>query len=147
MSKNIAIAIIGIQLFDIVIHVETDQAEWLRTALNGIIVTWIITLMRGRLPAHVRLTSYSEVIVYILLNMLFIAIYDPNGWSTRRTGPGTGLYDSLCHLDLDPNGEVITDLDTERRRPAPNTAIDNLRIIRGQHIVDTQPPGRCIIIV
>ena len=73
--RNLAIAIIGLQLFDIVIHVATDQIEWMRIASNIIIMAWVSALLWGRLSTHVHLVSYGALIAYTLLNALFVARY------------------------------------------------------------------------
>ena len=75
LPKAIALAIVGIQLFDIVIHIVTDQIELMRIASNVIIMTWVSALLLGRSSAHSRLVSYGALIMYAILNTLFVAMY------------------------------------------------------------------------
>lgn len=87
LSKIIAIGIVGLQVFDIVIHVATNQIELMRIVSNFVVMTWVGALLLGRSPRNFRLVGYGALTVYALLNILFVAIHgltNPNQGDALR---------------------------------------------------------------
>ncbi len=64
------IAIIVIQLFDIVIHVASGQAEPLRILSNLVIIGWL--LLYNQLAPRFSQLSLVAIAVYLLLNAIFL---------------------------------------------------------------------------
>ena len=71
--KLLGVAIILIQLFDIIIHVSTDQVEPIRITSNIIIIVWIMTALIGLLKERFRAISIAAIGTYFVLNAIFLA--------------------------------------------------------------------------
>lgn len=71
---GLQIGIVLIQLFDIVIHVATNQAEPIRIASNLIVVFAVILLASGRFNTRLRLITASAIGGYLALNLIFLAL-------------------------------------------------------------------------
>ncbi|GEM_PF-700984 len=61
-----------VQVFDIVIHVATNQIEPIRIASNVVIFVWLGLVVSGRLDHMVWRVASGFVGVYVLLNALFL---------------------------------------------------------------------------
>ena len=72
-SKGLSVGIIGIQLFDIAVHVATDQLEPMRVASNILIMVWVTASLAGRGREHFVPTAVGAIGGYFLLNSLFLA--------------------------------------------------------------------------
>jgi len=83
VSKWIGIVIVLIQLFDIIIHVSTDQAEPIRIASNVVIIVWIIATLAGWLKEYFRNISVAAIGIYLILNFVFLA---QNGLTNPEQG-------------------------------------------------------------
>ena len=81
--KLLGVAIILIQLFDIIIHVSTDQAEPIRIASNIVIIVWIIAALAGWLIERSRTISIAAISTYVVLNVMFLA---QNGLTNPEQG-------------------------------------------------------------
>jgi hypothetical protein len=81
--KLLGVTIILIQLFDIIIHVYTDQVEPIRITSNFIIIVWIITALIGLLKEWLRTISIAAIGTYIVLNAIFLA---QNGLTNPEQG-------------------------------------------------------------
>jgi nitrate/nitrite transporter NarK len=80
--------IVLVQLFDIIIHVATDQAEPIRIASNIVIVAWIIARLAGWLRDRFRPISLTAIGTYLLLNLIFLSqagLTNPEQGSELRT--------------------------------------------------------------
>lgn len=65
------LSILGIQLFDILIHIAVDRIELLRIVSNVVILIWVILLLMSYVEV-IRLVSYIVISLYGLLNSWFI---------------------------------------------------------------------------
>ncbi len=70
----LGLAIALVQLFDIAIHVATNQVEPLRILSNIIILLWVAAGVLGWLKARFRPTAVAAVSAYLLLNLIFLAL-------------------------------------------------------------------------
>lgn len=69
--SKLKLIILGIQLFDILIHIAVDRIEPLRIASNIVIILWVILLLKFSVESK-RWISYVVVDSYGLLNVWFI---------------------------------------------------------------------------
>jgi hypothetical protein len=83
LTKWLGIGIILIQLFDIIIHVATDQAEPIRIASNIIVIGWLVGVLAGWLQGQWRPISFGVIGTYLLLNLIFLA---QNGLTNPEQG-------------------------------------------------------------
>lgn len=74
ISFWLGLAIALVQLFDIVIHVATNQVEPLRILSNIIILVWVGFAVLGWLKSQFRPTAVVAVSAYLLLNLIFLAL-------------------------------------------------------------------------
>ena len=74
LSKGLGIAIILIQLFDIIIHAATDQLELLRVTSNLIILAWVVILLAGKLGEKIKAVALGSIGAYLGLNLIFLAL-------------------------------------------------------------------------
>jgi hypothetical protein len=74
MLWSLGIAIAIVQIFDVVIHAATDQVEMIRIIANLIILLWAVGVMGGRLRTGFLPMSVGAVGVYLLLNLIFLAL-------------------------------------------------------------------------
>ena len=81
--KLLGVTIILIQLFDMFIHVSTDQVEPIRITSNIIIIVWIITALIGLLKEQLRAISIATIGTYFFLNAIFLA---QNGLTNPEQG-------------------------------------------------------------
>ena len=70
---GIGLAIALVQLFDIAIHVATNQAEPLRILSNVVVLLWVAGRLFGWIGGHLRTTAVASVSAYFLLNLIFLA--------------------------------------------------------------------------
>jgi len=68
----LGIALIAVQALDILIHVETNQAEAIRITANLLLALWAGLALSGREQASFRLTSALALGGYLTLNGLFL---------------------------------------------------------------------------
>ena len=69
--SKLKLIILGIQLFDILIHVAVDRIEPLRIAGNIVIILWVILLITSSVESR-RWISYVVISLYGTLNIWFI---------------------------------------------------------------------------
>ena len=81
--KWLGVVIILIQLFDIIIHVSTDQAEPIRIASNIVIIVWIIAALADWLKEWYRTISIAAISAYLVLNVIFLV---QNGLTNPEQG-------------------------------------------------------------
>lgn len=74
MLWSLGIAIAVVQIFDIVIHVATDQAEILRIIANLVVLFWVMGVVWRRFRVGFLPLSVAAVGVYLLLNLTFLAL-------------------------------------------------------------------------
>lgn len=91
LSRLLGIGIVLVQLFDIVIHVASNQAEPMRITSNIVIIVWIVVILLGWLTERLRTTSIATLGIYLLLNLIFLA---QNGFTNPEQGdaPRTMLF-------------------------------------------------------
>lgn len=89
--KSLGVAIILIQLFDIVVHAATGQLELLRVTSNLIILAWVFLLLSGKLNAKIRELGLGSIGAYLGLNLIFLAL-------EGLTNPNTGAPRSMLFL-------------------------------------------------
>ncbi len=70
----ISVSIIFIQLFDIAIHVATNQVEPIRISSNIIIMAWLSIIVSGQFSKWFWQMALSAVGVYCVLNGIFLAL-------------------------------------------------------------------------
>lgn len=83
LSNGLGIAIILIQLVDIIIHVATDQAEPIRITSNIIIMSWNVALGMNWLGKQARPISFATIGTYLILNLIFLS---QNGLTNPEQG-------------------------------------------------------------
>jgi len=91
LSKGLILAIIIIQLFDIIIHAATDQLEPLRVGSNLIILVWVFVLLSGKLSEKIKSITLGSIGTYLGLNLIFLAL-------EGLTNPNTGAPRSMLFL-------------------------------------------------
>jgi len=67
----LGVLIIAIQLFDIAVHILTNQVELIRIASNVLIMFWV-SAPRFLSFSFSRKTSFAVLFVYLLLNLIFL---------------------------------------------------------------------------
>ncbi len=80
-AKGLVGAILLIQVFDIVIHVATNQIEPLRITSNLIIFAWIALIMSGKFIDNLFQTTGVFLFAYLACNGLFLVregVTNPN---------------------------------------------------------------------
>lgn len=70
-SPALGLTILFIQVFDIVIHVLSHQAEIIRITSNVLVMAWIIAGIYSLKPLN-RLVGIAVLILYLALNVVFI---------------------------------------------------------------------------
>ncbi|MBX3010940.1 MAG: hypothetical protein KF832_05510 [Caldilineaceae bacterium] len=61
-----------IQLFDLIIHVVSDQIEPLRITANVIILLWVALAARGGTKHQHPIIAGGAISLYLLLNLIFL---------------------------------------------------------------------------
>lgn len=77
-----------IQLFDIAIHVATDQTEPIRIASNIILIVWLVAVASGKIGAKFVQVAVGSIGGYLVLNIIFLmqeGITNPNQGGALRT--------------------------------------------------------------
>ncbi|MCA9917434.1 MAG: hypothetical protein KC423_06025 [Anaerolineales bacterium] len=74
VSKRLGIAIVIIQLLDIIIHVALGRPEPLRIVSNIVILSWMFIVQMGWLEGWKRPFSFIVIGIYALLNLIFIVL-------------------------------------------------------------------------
>ena len=102
----INVALILIQLFDIIIHIATNQVEPIRITSNVVIIVWVVALWMGWLTAQIRNSVFVAAGIYLLLNLIFLA---QNGLTNSEQGdaPRTVLF-LLLIVTMVLSGFIIT---------------------------------------
>ena len=112
---RLGIAIVLIQLFDIIIHVATNQVEPIRIAASVIISAWIGLVFWNKLGKSFAVISQAAMTIYIILNVIFIntaGVTNPTNDSPRltlfaivtlTTILATWLY-TICKREIDQAG-------------------------------------------
>ncbi|MDQ2092463.1 hypothetical protein [Marimonas arenosa] len=65
-------ALLSVQLFDIIIHVATDQVEPIRIASNALLGLWAIGTVFSLVPAK---AATIAITLYLILNGWFVALH------------------------------------------------------------------------
>lgn len=81
VAKGLLGGILLIQVFDIGIHVATNQIEPLRIASNLIILAWTVVILAGKIHEKVVLATGVTVFTYLACNILFLlreGVTNPN---------------------------------------------------------------------
>ena len=75
MSRRVltSLSLALVQVFDIVLHIATDQAEPLRIMANLIILVWLGLAATGRFMGSPRLMAVAALAAYLSLNLIFLA--------------------------------------------------------------------------
>ena len=68
------LAIALLQLLDIVLHAATNQLEPLRVSSNLVILLWLAITASGRLGDKFRWLAWASTGIYLLLNLVFLAL-------------------------------------------------------------------------
>ena len=72
--KVLGAVIAIIQVFDIFIHVATNQFELLRVSSNVIILVWLTTVfVSSSLNVKFLKTAIGSIVAYLALNIIFLA--------------------------------------------------------------------------
>jgi hypothetical protein len=74
MFRVLAIGIALVQIFDIIIHVATNQLEAVRVTSNVIILLWLLLMTSGKLNTKFLQTAIAAIGAYLLLNVIFLAV-------------------------------------------------------------------------
>jgi len=72
--KITGIVIAFVQLVDILLHAAANQLEPLRVSSNVVILLWLAMMASGRLNVKPRLAAGISVAMYLLLNLVFLAL-------------------------------------------------------------------------
>lgn len=70
--KLLSLAIVAVQLFDIAIHVATNQAEPIRITANLLLIAWAGLLDTERFRAQLQRSGALLVAAYFVLNLVFL---------------------------------------------------------------------------
>lgn len=70
--RGLAIALVAVQMIDVIIHAATNQLEPIRVLSNMLIILWLALAVSGRFAARFQQTAVGFVGVYILLNAYFL---------------------------------------------------------------------------
>jgi len=82
----LSLVIIFLQLFDILIHLFTNQFELIRVQSNIIILLWVFYLYIRPNSLSLKLITTLSISIYLILNFIFIfeyGIINPNDNSLR----------------------------------------------------------------
>jgi hypothetical protein len=82
----LSFVIIFLQLFDIVIHLFTNQFELIRVQSNIIVILWVFYLNIKPNSLSQKLITTLSISIYLILNFLFIfeyGIINPNDNNIR----------------------------------------------------------------
>jgi hypothetical protein len=71
----LSLVIILLQLFDILIHLLTNQFELIRVQANIIILLWVFYINIKTNSASLKLITTLTISIYLILNFLFIFEY------------------------------------------------------------------------
>lgn len=71
--RVLALAIIAVQLFDIILHAATNQLEPIRVASNVVIIVWLALVLFDKLSTRFLLAASIAIGLYLVLNLLFLA--------------------------------------------------------------------------
>lgn len=113
MSVGLGIGIVLVQVFDIAVHVGTNQIEPIRIASNLVVLVWTAAVMAGRINTRFALTAGGTILVYLAFNILFLlreGLTNPNqGGALRVTlfvlvGVTVGLSTLLASRRSAPDG-------------------------------------------
>lgn len=93
INRNVSVIVLTVvialvQVFDIVIHVATDQIEPIRILSNVFIAVWLGIVVSGRLNHLAWRVAGGFVGVYLLLNLVFLAtegLTNPDNGDQFRT--------------------------------------------------------------
>lgn len=72
--RILGIGIALIQLFDIIIHVVTNQIKPLRVSSNLIVLLWLAVVTSGRINAKFMQAAVGSIGAYLVLNLIFLAL-------------------------------------------------------------------------
>ena len=81
----IEVALVLVQVIDIILHAATNQTEPLRITANAAILVWLAFIAFGDFKQGVRLLSVGFMAVYLALNIIFLAV---NGLTNAAQGGG-----------------------------------------------------------
>ena len=88
MQRVLSGALVLVQIFDLAIHLATDQIEPLRITASVVILLWLAAIALEKTGRRVGLLSAAAIGVYLLLNLLFLAfegVTNPAQGDTLRT--------------------------------------------------------------
>lgn len=88
-DARVAIAIVIIQIFDVIIHAATDQLEPIRVTANVIIVLWLALVASGRFTAQALGSALIALGAYLVLNIIFLV---QEGLTTAEGGLRVMLF-------------------------------------------------------
>ncbi|MBI1295920.1 hypothetical protein GC175_13280 [bacterium] len=74
MQRALSGVLVLVQLFDLVIHLATDQIEPLRITANVVILLWLVVMALGKTGQRTALLSAAAIGVYLLLNLIFLVL-------------------------------------------------------------------------
>jgi hypothetical protein len=72
--KLFGIALILVQLLDIIIHAATNQLEPLRVSSNIIIVVWLLVVAMRNVKLNTLQVAAFAIGAYLVLNVVFLAL-------------------------------------------------------------------------
>lgn len=73
--NRLSLAIILLQLFDILLHLLTNQFELIRVQSNIIILLWVFYLYIKPHSLSLKIITTISISIYLILNFLFIFEY------------------------------------------------------------------------
>lgn len=68
----LSLAIVAIQVFDIVIHVSTDQPEPIRITANLLLIAWAGLINTDKFGTQLQRSGGLLVAAYVVLNLVFL---------------------------------------------------------------------------
>jgi hypothetical protein len=68
----LSLAIVAVQVFDIVIHVATNQAEPIRITANLLLIAWAGLIDTDRFRSQLQRSGALLVAAYVVLNLVFL---------------------------------------------------------------------------
>ena len=70
---RLPIALVIVQIIDVVVHAASNQLETLRVASNLVILAWAALIVFGRVKTNARLVHFAALGIYLVMNLIFVA--------------------------------------------------------------------------
>jgi len=72
LLRGLSLALVLVQIMDVVIHAATNQLEPIRVTANVIILLWLVAINSDRSKAYFLPLSIGSIGAYLVLNLIFL---------------------------------------------------------------------------